>query len=389
MKMANPLTAIAVALIMVLAGGNAIAEEQIKIGGLFDLSGPASFFGKPSRLVATMAVDHINKEGGINGKPVTLLIADTKGRPSRAAQIARAFISKEKVIALIGPTRTSSGLAIKQIVREARVPTYMTVDGDPVISDDPRMDYSNWVFKAPPPASVAIRRIYLYMNKKGFTRIAIMTAANGYGKHGARWLKKLAPDYDLKIVAAETFSHEATNLVPQLTRAKNARPDALVVWTMSRAGLTVIADKARMGIDLPLFQCQDLTDPRYIRLAGRAAEGDRLPATKLMVADELSDTDPQKALIREFINLYRRYGYDKRFPINTHTAYAWDAVMILANALSKSGTKTVDLRTALEKTRGFVGISGIYNLSSRDHNGLDVGSMVMVQVKNGKFAIAK
>ena len=115
-----------------------------------------------------------------------------------------------------------------------------------------------------------------------------------------------------------------------------------------------------------------------------------MPATKLMVADALADSDPQKAVIQEFIRLYtNEYGYHKQFPINTHSGYAWDAIMMVAEAIKKAGTQADDLRAAIEKTNGYVGISGVYHLTPEDHNGLDVDSMVIVQVKGGKFVMAE
>jgi branched-chain amino acid transport system substrate-binding protein len=162
-----------------------------------------------------------------------------------------------------------------------------------------------------------------------------------------------------------------------------------LAWTIGPAGSIIAKNKAQLGIDLPLFQCHGLPDPKYIELAGSASEGDRMPATKLMIADELSDSDPQKAIIQEFITLYKEKGYDKQFPINTHSGYAWDAIMIVASAIKKVGTDPETLRAEIESTKNYVGISGTYNITNEDHNGLDVNSMVMVQVKNGKFVLAE
>jgi branched-chain amino acid transport system substrate-binding protein len=177
-------------------------------------------------------------------------------------------------------------------------------------------------------------------------------------------------------------------MTAQLTKVKNAGPQAIVVWTIGPAGSIVSKNKAQLGIGLPLFQCHGLPDPKYIELAGSAAEGDRMPATKLMVVDELPDADPQKAVIKEFVSLYNQSGFDRQFPINTHSGYAWDAIMMVAEAMKKTGTKAGDLRAAIERTSGYVGISGVYTLTPEDHNGLDVDSMVVVQVKNGRFAMA-
>ncbi|HSO18343.1 MAG TPA: ABC transporter substrate-binding protein, partial [Desulfosarcina sp.] len=73
------MSAMAVILMLVLFGGSAAAEETIKIGAFFDLSGPAAFIGTPTKLVAEMVVDKINKEGGVNGKAIELVIGDTEG----------------------------------------------------------------------------------------------------------------------------------------------------------------------------------------------------------------------------------------------------------------------------------------------------------------------
>ena len=389
MKRMNRLAAVAVALMLVFSGGSAAAKDTIKIGTFFDLSGPAAFIGTPTKLVANMVVDKINKEGGVNGKHIELVIGDTEGDPAKAVNIVKKFIYKDNVAAIIGPTRTGTGMAVKKIIHGGKVPTFMTVGGDPVIMGGPKLGPFDWVFKSPQRSSVAVKRLYMYLKNKGLTKIALLTASDGFGKDGVRWLTKLAPEYGIDVVAQEAFGPKDTDMTAQLTNAKNAGPQALVVWTIGPAGAIVSKNKAQLGIDLPLFQCHGLPDPKYIELAGKASDGDRMPATKLMIADTLPDTDPQKPIIEEFIRLYTDvYGYDKQFPINTHSGYAWDAIMMVANAMKTSGTNASDLRAAIEQTKGYVGISGVYNITSEDHNGLDVDSMVIVQVKDGKFVMA-
>jgi branched-chain amino acid transport system substrate-binding protein len=389
MKRMNRLAALAVAVMIVFAGGSAAAGDTIKIGAFFDLSGPASFIGTPTKLVADMVVDKINKEGGVDGKAIELIVGDTEGDPAKAVNIAKKFIYKDKVAAIIGPTRTGTGMAVKKIVHAGKIPTFMTVGGDPVIMGGEKLGPFDWVFKSPQRSSVAVKRLYLYLKDKGLTKIALMTASDGFGKDGVRWLTRLAPEFGIEIVAQEAFGPKDTDMTAQLTNAKNAGPQAIVVWTIGPAGSIVSKNKAQLGIDLPLFQCHGLPDPKYIELAGKASEGDRMPATKLMVADTLPGSDPQKPVIKEFVRLYTDvYHYDKQFPINTHSGYAWDAIMIVANAMKQAGTQADDLRSAIERTTGYVGVSGVYNLTPEDHNGLDVDSMVVVQVKDGKFVMA-
>jgi branched-chain amino acid transport system substrate-binding protein len=280
-------------------------------------------------------------------------------------------------------------MSVKKIVEEAGVPTFMTVGGDPVIMGGPLGSYT-YVFKSPQRSSTAARKLYGYLKAKGLTKVALFTASDSFGKDGLGWLEKLAPEFGLSLVAKESFGPSDTDMTAQLTKIRNAAPQAIVVWTIGPVGSIVAKNKAQLGITTPLFQCHGLPDPKYIELAGKAAEGDRMPATKLMVGSALPDTDPQKKVIAEFIQLYRDvYKYDKEFPINTHSGYAWDAIIIVANAMKKAGTDPKALRAAIEQTKGYVGVSGVYNLTAEDHNGLDVDSMVMVQVKDGKFVPAE
>ena len=117
---------------LMLLAAPALAGDTIKLGGFFDLSGRASFIGTPSKLVAEMLVEKINAEGGIGGKKIELIIADTEGDPAKAANIATKFIHKDKVVAIIGPTLTDTGMNVKKIVHSAKIPIVMTVGGDPV-----------------------------------------------------------------------------------------------------------------------------------------------------------------------------------------------------------------------------------------------------------------
>ncbi len=374
--------------IMTLFAPAVYAEETIKLGAFFDLSGRAAFIGTPTRLVAEMAVEKINAEGGINGQPLELIIADTEANPAKSASIAKKFIHKDKVVAIIGPTLTDTGMNVKKIVDNGRTPTFMTVGGDPVIMGGKFGPYQ-YVFKSPQRSSIAVERLFIYLKEKGLTRVALLSAADGFGKDGARWMDKLAPEYGIEIIAKESFGTRDTDMTAQLTKVKNVDPQAIIVWTIGPAGSIIAKNKVQLGIDLPLFQCHGLPDPKYVELAGAASEGDRMPATKLLVVDELPDSDPQKEVILDFVKLYTGKGYDKQFPINTHSGYAWDAIMMVAHAMKKVGTDKEALRNELEATKNYVGISGTYNITAEDHNGLDVDSMVVVEVKDGTFVLAK
>ncbi len=384
------LCAVTVAFSWGYVAGQAVAAEPIKIGAFFDLSGPASFIGTPTKLVATMVVEKINKEGGINGRPLELIIGDTEGDPTRALMVAKRLVENEKVVVLIGPTRTGTGMAVKKYLESKQIPTVMTVGGDPVIMEGmhggKNFGTARWIFKSPQRSSIAVKKVYQYLQAKKVKKVALMTASDGFGRDGKRWLTKLAGKYGLEVVAHESFGVRDADMTTQLTKIKNTDAQVIICWTIGPAGSIVAKNVKQLAIKLPLVQCHGLPDPKYIELAGRASEGNVMPSTKLMVYNQLPDSDPQKAVISKFVRLYNEtYNYDSQFPINAHSGYAWDAIYIVANAMKKVGTNKAMLRDAIEQTKDYVGISGIYNISPKDHNGLGTDSMVIVMIWNGNW----
>lgn len=366
------------------------AAEPIKIGAFYSLSGPAAAIGTPTKLVTQMVVEKINKEGGINGRPIELVLGDTESEPTKAVMVAKKFINVDKVAAIIGPDRTDLGMAVKKLIEEAGIPTFMTVGGDPVIMGGGPLGTFKWVFKSPQRSSTAVEKLYKYLQKANLKKIALITASDGFGKDGKGWLSKLAPKYDLTIVADESFNPKDTDMTAQLTKIAASNPDAIVCWTIGPAGAIVAKNVKQLNIKPPLFQCHGLPDPKYVELAGAAAEGNMMPSTKLMAWEQLPDSDPQKKVIKDFVHLYNDvYKYNKEFPINAHSGYAWDAIYIVADAMKKAGTDPAKLRDAIEGTKGYVGISGVYNLTPEDHNGLDTNSMILVQVKDGKWKLVE
>jgi branched-chain amino acid transport system substrate-binding protein len=380
---------ILIALIFAFGIITADAEEPIKIGAFYSLSGPAAAIGTPTKLVTQMVVEKINKEGGINGRPIELVLGDTESDPTKAVMVVKKFISVDKVAAIIGPDTTDLGMAVKKMIEEAGVPTFMTVGGDPVIMGD-RFGTFRWIFKSPQRSSTAVEKLFEHLHKVNIKKVALLTAATGFGKDAKMWVDKFAPKYGITIVADESFNPKDTDMTAQLTKIAATNPEGIVCWTIGPAGAIVAKNALQLNLKVPLFQCHGLPDPKYIELAGAAAEGNMMPSTKLMAYEQLPDNDPQKPVIREFTHLYNDvYKFNKEFPINTHSGYAWDAIYIVANAMKKAGTDPEKLRDAIEQTKGYVGISGTYNITPEDHNGLGMDSMIMVRIENGKWKLVQ
>lgn len=365
------------------------ASDPIIIGGLFAQSGPAAVVGTPSKLVAEMTVKQINDMGGVLGRPVKLIAYDTESSPDVALRQARQLVEGDKVLAIIGPTSTGEGLAVKKYTEEKHVPVIMTVGGDAVIAGGKFGPY-DWTFKAPQRTATAVAKIYEYLKGKNIAKIAVLSSKDAFGQDGLAELKDNAARFGIEIVAEESFDPKGTDFSAQAFKLAAAKPQAAVVWTIGPAGAIAAKNFAALPGDRPLLvQCHGQPGPSYLDLAGEAAGGTVMPGTKLMAPESLPDEDPQKIVIESFVKAYKDNGIQEKFPLNTHSGYAYDALTLLRAGLEKAGKADPEaLRAALEKLERVVGVSGVYTLSAQDHNGLGQDSLIMLIVDSNRFKLA-
>ena len=143
----------------------------------------------------------------------------------------------------------------------------------------------------------------------------------------------------------------------------------------------------QLGITVPLYQSHGVGSKQFIDLAGPAAEGVRLPAAALLVAEKLPDSDPQKKVVVDYKKTYEQKTGQ---PVSTFGGHAYDGLMILVEAMTRAkGADKAKVRAELEKTRGFMGTGGVVNMSPTDHLGLDLTAFRMLEIKNGDWTLAQ
>uniref|UniRef100_A0A7C4AH77 ABC transporter substrate-binding protein n=1 Tax=Fundidesulfovibrio putealis TaxID=270496 RepID=A0A7C4AH77_9BACT len=373
-----------------LLAGNAFAADPILIGGIFAESGPTAEIGTATRLVAEMKLKEINDKGGVLGRPLKLIAYDTQSTPEVALRMTRQLVESDKVLALIGPTSTGEGMAVKKYTEEQKVPVIMTVGGDAIVAGGKYGPFE-WTFKVPQRTNTAVEKIFDHLKGKGLTKVAVPSAKDPFGQDGLEAIKALAASKGITLVAEETIDSKGTDFSAEAFKLAMAKPQAVIVWTIGPAAAIAAKNFAALPGDKPvLVQSHGIAGPNFVKLAGEGAEGVIMPATKLMVADTLPAADPQKAVIDAFVKNYAAQGLQAKFPMNTHSGYAADALTLLEEGLKKAQKPdAAALRAALENLKGVVGVSGVFNPTPQDHNGLATDSLVMVQVKGGKFVEAK
>ena len=367
------------AAVAVFLGSSCLAAETYKIGGLFAVTGPNSFLGDPEKKSLQMAVDEINARGGIDGHRLEAVIRDTEGVPDKAVLAANELISSEKVVAIIGPSLTPTTLPLVPLVESNKIPLISCAAGIEITEP-----VKPWVFKTAQSDVLAVATIYEHMKKNSIKKVGILTVENSFGESVKRQLISQASQAGIEVVQAESFGGKDTDMTAQLTKIRAAQPDAIICWGTNPGPAVVARNVQQLNIKIPLYQSHGVASPKFVELAQDAAEGIFLPTGKILVADQLPDSDPQKPMIKGYIG---QFEGQFKMPVSGFGGYAYDAMQLLAKALQGSNGDREKIRTALEKINGHVGVTGTFNFSPTDHNGLGKDAFVMVQIKDGKWKL--
>jgi branched-chain amino acid transport system substrate-binding protein len=364
-----------------MSTGAALAAAPIRIGALFSVTGPASFLGEPEKNTLELLVKEFNEKGGVKGSKIELVVYDTQGDATKAVQLANKLIKNDKVLAIIGPSTTGETMAIIPIMEKEQIPLVSCAAG--VKITDP---VKKWVFKTPANDHVAAEKILNYMARMKQMNIALLTVSDSFGSSGREQLKLLAAKKGFTVVADEVYSPKDTDMTAQLTKIRGIKPAAIICWGTNPGPAVVTRNVKQLGIKIPLYMSHGVASKKYIELAGaEAAEGVMLPAGKLAVYDKLKKNDPQLKILKEYDQSYRKaYGTEA----STFGGYAYDAFQLIVAALKKGDVNMEQIRSGIEKQHKLIGVSGVFSMSEKDHNGLDLSAFEMVKVIKGDWVIA-
>ena len=359
------------------------AQEPIRIGAFLSVTGPAAFLGDPEQKTLELYVEKLNAAGGVIGRRLQLVAYDSAGDAEKARTFAKRLIEQDKVDVIVGGSTTGSTMAAVPLVEQAGTPFISLAGAVPIVEPARK-----WVFKTPHTDRMACEKIFLDMRARGATRVALISGAGGFDKSMRAECLKVSKNHGIEIVADETYGAADTDMTAQLTKIRqNTQVQAILNAGFGQGPAIVTRNYRQIGISVPLYQSHGVASKEYIKLAGDAAEGVRLPAAALLVAEKLADGDPQKTVVA----LYTR-EYTGRFKsdVSTFGGHAYDGLMLAVEAIRKAGsTDKAKVRDALESLKGYVGTGGIVNLSPSDHMGLDLSAFRMLEIRKGDWTLVK
>jgi branched-chain amino acid transport system substrate-binding protein len=371
-------TSIALAALLAVAGP---AAAQVKVGAVLSVTGPASFLGDPEKKTLEMYVEEINQKGGVNGQKLQLVVYDDGGDANNARTFATRLVEEDKIVAMVGGTTTGATLAMIPLFEEAQIP-FISLAGAIQIVEPVR----KWVFKTPHTDKMACEKIFGDLKRRNLTTIALISGTDAFGKSMRDQCVAVAPKLGITVAHEETYGPRDSDMTPQLTNIRNkAGVQAVVNPGFGQGPAIVTRNYRQLAIAQPLYQSHGVASKQFIELAGPAAEGVRLPAAALLVADKLADSDPQKPVV---VSYSRTYQQKSGQAVSTFGGHAYDGLMILTQAMGRA--KSADkakVRDEIEKTKGYIGTGGIVNMSPTDHMGLDITAFRMLEIKNGDWTL--
>ena len=372
---------LATALTVGIAGA-AVAQE-VTIGLTMGTTGPGASLGVHYKNAFQLMPKTIG------GYPVKFIMLEDKTDATEAAKNARQLITEDKVDALMGSVAVPSTTQIAQIAAELKTPLMAL---SPVALPPEKLE---WTFVVPQSTTLMMSAVVDHMKAKGVKTVGYIGFSDSWGDIVLKSLDQAAAPAGIKIVSNERYARADTSVTGQVLKVMAGDPDAVVVGGSGTGGALPHIGLVERGYQKQIYHNHGTVNREFIRVGGKNVEGAIAPTGPLIVAEDLPADNPVKKVALDFITRYEQtFGPGTR---NGFAGYSYDGFLLLDAAVpvaakqAKPGTPEFRqaLRDALENVKNVVGTHGVYNMTPKDHNGLDQRARVLVRVENGEWRLLK
>lgn len=355
-----------------LAGGSTTAQAQakpgaepIRIGALLSTTGGIAQVGLAEREGVLLAQKVINARGGINGRPLEIVMEDDASSPDSAVAKVNALLFTQKVRAIVGPSGIAQTVAIGGITQAQKVPLFAFSGVGPAVERE-----RTCVFHLTPSQELNARAVLSYARDNGVKRIGVLHDS-GYGQVVWNSMKGLDREYGVNFVQVEKFDIAATDVTTQAAKVKAASPDAIIIISTSAAPFRNVR---QLKVNVPIISVHGTATYETVKAMGDAA--DNIIHPEFIVSED--PLPSQKA----FVDAYRaEYGkLPKHF-----SAAGWDAVMALAEGFRNAGADASGEKLCTALRRPFQGATTRYDFAAQDMGGLTLSSFTYSRLQKGQF----
>lgn len=347
------------------------SEDTIKLGFLGAKTGDVANYGIPGEKGMKMAIDEINAKGGVLGKKLEGIYEDNKGDTTEIANIAQKYITRDKVVAMVGDPCTGLTKVAAEIAQKNKIVIFSAgATGAGVV------EIGDYVFRNTLLDAVAAPAVVDWMiNEKQYKNFAVITSLNnGYSTALTPIFMEAIKAKGGNVVLEETINDKETDFSAQMTKLKGAKADVLVFTGYYTEAALLMKEAQKQGVDIPLVGGDGLYGQDLVKLGGSAVE------QKVFVYCGFSADQPS-AETAAFLENYRKlYNEDP----DMFSAQYYDAVMILAQAMENAkSTDPAVFKAELAKLKDYPGVSG--NTTIRENREPIKSPVFLVTVKDGVF----
>ena len=360
-------------------GSKSSGGDTIKVGALFELTGNVANYGTSTLNGFKMAVDEINAKGGVNGKKIEIVQADNKSEPSESGNAATKLVTRDKVVAVVGPATSGSVAAAEPILTANKIPLIAPCATAPEITVGKDGKVKQYVFRACfiDPYQGKIMADYAAKDLK-LKKIAVFNdSSSDYSKGLAAVFKETFTGDGGEIVAQEAFLSKDVDFKAALTKLKATNPDAIYIPGYYEEVSKIIKQAREVGITVPLLGSDGWDSPKLVDIAGKEATNKGYFTS----AYTAQDKDPG---VQKFIESYKK-AYNKTPDVFALQGYNAGLVLFNAMAQAKStdGTKVAE---ALAKTKDFQVANGKFSYDDK-HN--PITTALILELKDGVQTLVK
>lgn len=360
------------ALLLAAIAPAARAADPYEINAILSVTGAASFIGATQQEALKAVEGYVNRTGGIDGRPLSFVVADDQSQPQVALQLAQGLIAKH-VPVILGPSIGATCHAISPLVLQDGPVLYcLTTFLHPT--------EGSFIFATLPSAEAQEAAMLRYFRERGLHRIAYIVTTDASGQEAENAILSAAAepeDKSVQIVAREHFGAADISIAAQLALIKAAKPDALFAWATGTAAGTLFQAAQEAGIDLPTATSGADLNPIFFKQYGSLLPTNLyFSGLPFYAADTLSDRATKAALATMSSALDAIGAKPDQVKIS-----AWDPATIIVDGLRKIGpsASAAQLRDYIVNLRGWVGANGPYDFRADPQRGVGVGSVIVVK----------
>lgn len=349
--------------------------EPIRVGLSGALTGGDAVLGQTQREGVQLAVDEINAAGGVDGRKIELIVEDEANDPSRMAEIAQRFVSRDAVDAIIGGTNDGTAQVLAQVAEQAEVPLII-----PFANGDQITKGRIWSFQVDVASTTFVQTI-VDRAVADFKKIGIVYDDNAFGQANRDFALEDLKAANVEPVAVVPIPDVGRDYTPQLTQFQSAGADVIIANISGTNAAQLRKDMVRLGYE-PL-----IIGPNSLAFQTMIDVGSEFVEEKVQFLDLIDESKPEVQAFQEKMMAAYNKAATSGFEL-----LGYDAMMILAEALKQGGGDKAKVREALEGLSGYSAVSGkagsTISYSPDDHRRASSADLVWRHVKGGKFANA-